>query len=147
LQDLTAAIAATGATIAFDAVGGGRLAGQLLFCMEAALAQKGSEYQRYGSTTHKQVYIYGSLDSAPTELRRNFGAAWGIGGWLLPGFLQKVGPEVAARLRARVVAGLRTTFASRYTRVVSLAEALHVEEIAIYARRSTGAKYLIDPNK
>jgi NADPH:quinone reductase len=146
-EDLTDAIAATGATLAFDAVGGGRLAGQILACMEASLARQGGEYQRYGSTTHKQVYIYGALDTGPTELKRNFGAAWGIGGWLLPGFLQRIGPEAAQRLRARVVAGLRTTFASRYTKVVSLAEALSVEEIAVYGRRSTGAKYLINPNK
>ncbi|MCJ7453098.1 MAG: zinc-binding dehydrogenase [Steroidobacteraceae bacterium] len=146
-RDLADAIAATGATLGFDAVGGGRLAGQLLAAMEAALMRSGGEYQRYGSTTHKQVYIYGSLDNGPTELRRNFGAAWGLGGWLLPIFLQKVGPEVAQRLRARVVAGLGTIFASRYTKVVSMAEALSLEEIATYGRRSTGAKYLVNPNK
>lgn len=146
-KDLADAIAATGATIGFDAVGGGRLAGQLLAAMEAALTRSGGDYQRYGSTTHKQVYIYGSLDNGPTELRRNFGAAWGLGGWLLPIFLQRVGPEVAQRLRARVVAGLRTIFASRYTKVVSLAEALSLEEIAVYGRRSTGEKYLVNPGK
>jgi NADPH2:quinone reductase len=146
-KDLADAIAAVGATIGFDAVGGGRLAGQLLAGMEAALTRSGGEYQRYGSTTHKQVYIYGSLDNNPTELRRNYGAAWGLGGWLLPIFLQKAGPDVAQRLRARVVAGLRTIFASQYTRVVSLAEALGLEEIAVYGRRSTGTKYLVNPNK
>jgi NADPH2:quinone reductase len=146
-RDLTDAIAATGATLGFDAVGGGRLAGQLLAAMEAALTRAGGEYQRYGSTTHKQVYIYGSLDNGPTELRRNFGAAWGLGGWLLPIFLQKAGPEVAQRLHARVVAGLGTIFASSYTKVVSMAEALRLEEIASYGRRSTGAKYLLNPNK
>jgi NADPH:quinone reductase len=147
IQELTDAIAATGATIAFDAVGGGRLAGQLLACMEAALSRQGSDYQRYGSTTHKQVYIYGSLDTGPTEFKRNFGAAWGIGGWLLPGFLQRIGPEAGQKLRMRVVAELKTTFASHYTKVVSLAEALRIEEIAVYGRRSTGEKYLVDPNK
>ena len=147
IEDLTGAIAATGATLAFDAIGGGRLAGQLLACMEAALSRQGGEYQRYGSSTHKQVYVYGSLDTGPTELKRNFGAAWGIGGWLLPGFLQKIGPEAASRLRKRVVAGLGTTFASRYTKVISLAEALRLDEIAVYGRRSTGAKYLVNPNK
>jgi len=146
-QELTDAIAATGATLAFDAIGGGRLAGQILACMEAALTRGGGEYQRYGSTRHKQLYIYGSLDSSPTELRRNFGAAWGIGGWLLPPFLQKIGPEAASRLRMRVAAGLRTTFASHYTKVVSLAEALSLGEIAVYGRRSTGEKYLVNPNK
>ncbi len=147
MKDLADAIAATGATLGFDAVGGGRLAGQLLAGMEAALMRSGGEYQRYGSTTQKQVYIYGSLDNGPTELRRNFGAAWGLGGWLLPIFLQRVGPEVAERLRARVVAGLGTIFASHYTKVVSLAEALNLKEIAAYGRRSTGAKYLVNPNQ
>ena len=143
--DLVDALAATGATLGFDAVGGGRLAGALLAGMESALARPGGEYQRYGSSTHKQVYIYGSLDNAPTELRRNFGAAWGLGGWLLPIFLQKAGPAVAQRLYARVVADLGTIFASHYTRVVSLAEALGLEEIAEYGRRSTGAKFLVNP--
>jgi NADPH2:quinone reductase len=115
--------------------------------MEAALTRSGGEYQRYGSTTHKQVYIYGALDTGPTELKRNFGAAWGIGGWLLPGFLQRVGPETTHKLQLRVLAGLKTTFASRYTKVVSLAEALSLDEIAVYGRRSTGAKYLVNPNK
>lgn len=146
IQDLTDAIAATGATLAFDAVGGGPLCGQTLACMEAAIARKEAGYQRYGSTTHKQLYIYGALDPAPTLLKRNFGAAWGVGGWLLPRFLQQVGPEVTRRLQARVAAELRTTFASRYAKEVSLAEALHVAEIAVYGARATGAKYLINPN-
>jgi NADPH:quinone reductase len=147
MRELTDAIAATGATLAFDAVGGGRLAGQILACMEAALTRGGGDYQRYGSTTHKQVYVYGGLDPGPTEIKRNFGAAWAIGGWLLPGFLQRIGAEAARRLRERVVAGLATTFASHYTKEVSLAEALSLEEIAVYGRRSTGAKYLVNPNK
>ena len=105
------------------------------------------EYQRYGSTTHKQVYIYGMLDTGPTLLKRNFGAAWGVGGWLLMPFLQKIGPEAAQTLRMRVVAELKTTFASHYTKEVSLAEALHLDEIAVYGRRATGEKYLINPNK
>ena len=105
------------------------------------------EYQRYGSTTHKQVYIYGMLDTGPTLLKRNFGAAWGVGGWLLMPLLQKIGPEAAQKLRMRVVAELKTTFASHYTKEVSLAEALHLDEIAVYGRRATGEKYLINPNK
>ena len=147
LKDLTEAIVATGATLAFDAIGGGPLAGQILGCMEAALMRSAGEYQRYGSTTHKQVYIYGMLDTGPTLLKRNFGAAWGVGGWLLMPFLQKIGPEAAQKLRVRVVTELKTTFASHYTKVVSLAEALHLSEIAVYGRRATGEKYLIDPNK
>jgi NADPH:quinone reductase len=145
LRDLTDAIVATGATLAFDAVGGGPLAGQILGCMEAAVMRTSREYLRYGSTTHKQVYIYGALDLGPTTLKRNFGAAWGVGGWLLMPFLQKVGPEVARKLQARVASGLTTTFASHYTQVVSLAGALSLDAIAAYARRSTGEKFLINP--
>ena len=146
-HDLTEAIASTGATLAFDAIGGGKLAGQILTCMEAALTRSSTEYSRYGSTTHKQVYLYGTLDTGPTVFSRGFGFAWGIGGWLLWPFMQKIGPVAAQKLRERVVAELKTTFASRYTRVVSLAEALTLEEIAVYGRRATGEKFLINPNK
>jgi NADPH2:quinone reductase len=145
LRDLTDAIAATGATLAFDAIGGGALAGQILGCMETAIMRSAKEYQRYGSTTHKQVYIYGALDLSPTTLTRNYGAAWGVGGWLLIPFLQKIGPEAARGLQARVLAELKTTFASRYTKQVSLAGMLDLSEIAVYARRATGEKYLVNP--
>ena len=147
MQDLTEALAATGATVAFDAVGGGKLAGQILTAMEAALNRTAKEYSRYGSTTHKQVYIYGGLDRGPTEFSRTFGMAWGIGGWLLTPFLQKIGFEAAQKLRERVAAEIKTTFASTYTKEVSLAQALQPEEIAVYARQATGEKYLIAPNK
>ena len=147
MQDLTEALAATGATVAFDAVGGGKLAGQILTAMEAALNRTAKEYSRYGSTTHKQVYIYGGLDRGPTEFSRTFGMAWGIGGWLLTPFLQKIGFEAAQKLRERVAAEIKTTFASTYTKEVSLAEALKLEEIAVYSRLATGEKYLIAPNK
>ncbi len=143
--DLTAALVATGATIAFDAIGGGKLAGQILSGMEVAANQAGGGYSRYGSTTHKQVYIYGGLDTGPTELTRSFGMAWGIGGWLLPPFLQKIGPAEGQKLRARVAAELKTTFASHYTAVVSLSEALSLDHIAVYNQRATGTKYLINP--
>jgi NADPH2:quinone reductase len=146
-DELTDALAATGATVAFDAIGGGKLAGQILTCMEAALNRTAKEYSRYGSTTHKQVYIYGGLDLRPTEFKRSFGMAWGMGGWLLFTFLQRVGPEVAQAMRQRVVSELKTTFASTYSKEVSLAEALQPEEIAVYGQRATGAKYLINPNK
>jgi NADPH2:quinone reductase len=115
--------------------------------METVLGRSAKEYSRYGSTTHKQVYVYGMLDTGPTVLDRSFGFAWGVGGWLLWPFLQKIGPEGAARLRERIVAELRTTFASHYAKEISLAEALRLEEIAVYGRRATGAKYLINPNR
>jgi NADPH2:quinone reductase len=147
MDDLIEALVATGATVAFDATGGGKLAGQILTAMEAALNRTAKEYSRYGSTTHKQVYIYGGLDRGPTEFNRTFGMAWGMGGWLLTPFLQKIGFEAAQKLRERVAAEIKTTFASTYTKQVSLAEALNLDEIAVYARQATGEKYLIDPNK
>jgi NADPH:quinone reductase-like Zn-dependent oxidoreductase len=146
-DDLTKALAATGATLAFDAIGGGRLSGQILTCMEAALSQNATTYSRYGSPVHKQVYIYGGLDTRPTELNREFGMAWGIGGWLVMAFLQKIGQQAAQKLRDRVAAELKTTFASHYTAEISLAEALSLDVIAAYEKRATGAKYLINPNK
>ncbi|SCK60357.1 NADPH2:quinone reductase [Variovorax sp. HW608] len=147
MQDLTDALVATGATLAFDATGGGKLAGQILNCMEAALLRTATEYSRYGTTTHKQVYIYGGLDRGPTEFTRGFGMSWGMGGWLLFPFLMKIGPEGAEKLKARVAAELKTTFASRYTKEVSLTQALSLGEIAVYSKQATGEKYLLNPSK
>lgn len=147
MDDLTNAIEATGATIAFDATGGGKLAGQLLTAMEAALTRGATEFSRYGSSTLKQVYIYGSLDRSPTEFVRNFGLAWSISGWLLTNFLQRVGPEEAERLRQRVAHEVKTTFASSYSKEISLPEMLAVESIAVYGKQSTGAKYLVNPSR
>jgi NADPH:quinone reductase-like Zn-dependent oxidoreductase len=146
-DDLTAALIETGATLAFDAIGGGRLAGQILTCMETAINKNAKVYSRYGSNVHKQIYIYGSLDPRPVELNRAFGMAWGVGGWLLFPFLMKIGPVDGKRLRERVVDELKTTFASHYTRIVSLQEALDLANIAVYAKRATGEKFLINPNK
>jgi NADPH:quinone reductase-like Zn-dependent oxidoreductase len=147
MDDLTKALAETGATIAFDAIGGGRLAGQILTAMEAAINKTAKAYSRYGSSVHKQVYVYGSLDPRSIELTRGFGMAWGVGGWLLFPFLMKIGPVDGQKLRQRVVAELKTTFASHYTKVVSLQEALQLDNIAVYNQRSTGEKFLINPNK
>ncbi len=147
MKDLADAIAATGATLAFDAIGGGKLAGQILSCMETALSRSATEYSRYGSATHKQVYIYGGLDTRPTEFVRDFGMTWGMGGWLLFQFLQKIEPAAVQALKQRVADGLTTTFASHYARQVSLAEMLQLDTIAIYNKRATGEKFLLDPNK
>jgi NADPH:quinone reductase-like Zn-dependent oxidoreductase len=147
MAELTDALAETSATLAFDAIGGGELAGQILTCMESALSRTDGTYSRYGSTTHKQVYIYGGLDRSPTLLNRNFGMAWGVGGWLLTPFLQSIGPEAFRGLRARVAAGLETTFASSYTREVSLPEALQPDAYSVYVLQATGEKYLICPHK
>src|SRR5262244_1985376 len=147
MDDLTEALAATGATVAFDAIGGGTLAGQILTAMEAAANRSAKEYSRYGSTVHKQVYIYGGLDRGPTQFNRTFGMAWGIGGWLLTPFLQKIGHEAAQKLRERVASEIKTTFASAYTKEISLADALRLDEIAVYGKLATAQKYLINPNK
>jgi NADPH:quinone reductase len=146
IDDLTNAIAQTGATLAFDAIGGGKLPGQILGCMEAAINRKAKTYSRYGSDVHKQVYLYGGLDTSPTLVTRNFGMTWGLGGWLLWPFLNKVGPAVAQTLRERVVAELHTTFASHYTREISLAQALDLSVIGAYGKRATGEKFLVNPN-
>jgi NADPH:quinone reductase len=147
LEALIAALDETGATLAFDAIGGGKLASQILMAMEAAASRKAGAYSRYGSTVHKQVYIYGGLDTGPTELARSYGMIWGIGGWLLTPFLVKIGAEGAQKLRNRVAAELKTTFASHYTAEISLAEVLDPKVMAAYNKKTTGEKYLILPNK
>ena len=147
LADLTEAIAATGATIAFDCLGGGKIGGQILSCMEAAINRKATAYSRYGSSTHKQLYIYGGLDPSPTEFVRSFGLAWGIGGWLVTPFLFTLEPGRVAALKQRIASELTTTFASQYTERVSLSEALQVNAVRHYAKKATGAKYLITPNQ
>ena len=142
---LTDALAATGATIGFDATGGGRLGGQILACMEAALLRKSAGYNRYGTETLKQVYLYGSLDMGPTEFRRSFGMAWAMGGWLLFPFLGRIGAPAVAALKQRVADELTTTFASHYSHEVSLPGMLGAEAIAGYGKRATGEKYLVRP--
>ncbi|MEE6176800.1 zinc-binding dehydrogenase [Mycobacterium sp. 050134] len=144
-DDLFEALKETSATLAFDATGGGTLASQILNGMEKAANATATEYSRYGSSTHKQVYIYGSLDTGPTVLDRRFGLAWGVGGWLLTYFLQNAGGETIGRLRARVAAELTTTFASGYTREVSLAGMLTPDAFAAYVKRATGEKFLVTP--
>jgi NADPH:quinone reductase-like Zn-dependent oxidoreductase len=147
MDDLTQALVETGATLAFDAIGGGKLAGQILTCMEIAANKTAKIYSRYGSSVYKQVYIYGGLDTRPIELNRAFGMMWGVGGWLLFPFLQKIGAADGMRLRQRVAAELKTTFASHYSQVVSLQEALQLSNVAAYAKRATGEKFLINPHK
>jgi NADPH:quinone reductase len=144
--DLVEALKATSATLAFDATGGGTLASQILNGMEQAASSTAAEYSRYGSTVHKQAYIYGGLDTGPTTLTRNFGMAWGLGGWLLTQFLQNTDAEAIGRLRARVAAELTTTFASTYTREVSLAGVLRPDAFHAYVKRATGEKFLVNPH-
>lgn len=145
-DDLTEALVATGATVAFDAIGGGDQAGRILAAMERAVTATSGEFQRYGSSVHKQVYVYGGLDRSPTVVHRTFGMAWGIGGWLLMPFLQRVGADETARLRARVADEITTTFASSYTDQVDLRGALDPAAVAVYGQQATGRKYLVRPN-
>lgn len=147
MAQLTDAVYETGATLAFDATGGGTLASDILTAMEMAAARTPSEYSIYGSTTHKQVYIYGGLDVSKTVLTRSYGFAWGIGAFLLPNFLAKAGMEVAAKLRARVADELTTTFASSYTDEISMVDALQAAVAQRYFAKATGTKYLILPHK
>ena len=145
--ELTDAVAATGATLAFDAIGGGKLANRILHAMEAAVNRSAATYSRYGSSTHKQVYIYGGLDTGPTEIDRGFGMAWGVGGFLLTPFLQMIGPEGVQALRDRVARELTTTFASRYSATIGLADGIEPDTIRAYARKATGEKFLLDPSR
>lgn len=147
MEDLINGLVETGATMGFDAIGGGPLAGQLLVAMEAAASRKMKEYSRYGSGTETQVYIYGRLDLSPTIVPPGVGFAWNLSGYLLTPFLQKASPETRARMYKRVIDELNTTFASHYTRTISLAEALELETLHAYNAKATGEKYLIDPSR
>lgn len=147
MDDLTEVLVTTGATIAFDATGGGKMANGILSAMEAAAVKRMTTYNRYGSDVFKQVYIYGVLDTSPTVLSHNFGFSWSVSGWLLTPFLQKVGLEKLIEMRSRVASELKTTFASHYTCEVSLAGALSLDAINDYNKRATGTKYLIKPQQ
>ena len=146
-QSLLAAVSETGATLAFDAIGGGPLAGQILAAMEAALVAKEPPTGPYGSPVHKQVYVYGRLDPSPPALATNIGMAWGIGGWLLFHHMTQIGADAARKLRERVASEITTTFASHYTREITLAQALDPDIIRAYYRRATGEKYLVVPSR
>ena len=145
MDDLTQALIETGATLAFDATGGGRLASDILTAMESAGAETPSTHSMYGSVTHKQVYLYGMLDTSETVLTRNYGWAWGVGAWLLPNFLARIGDEAVAKMRQRVVQDLTTTFKNHYAGEISLSEALQSDVVARYSAKRTGEKFLINP--
>jgi NADPH:quinone reductase len=147
IEQLTDAIAATRATIAFDAVGGGLLASQILKAMEVVASKSTRTYSRYGSAVYKQLYLYGGLDSGPTTLLRDYGMSWGVGGWLVMNFMQTVGPAVVARLKERIARELRTIFLTQYSREIGLADVLRLDVVAAYSKRETGQKYLINPSR
>ena len=147
MAELTEAIAATGATLAFDATGGGTLANQILTAMEGALSRTLTTYSRYGSPTKKQVYLYGGLDTRPTELTRSYGMSWAIGGWLVFQYLPQLGEAANKALRQRVVDELTTTFASQYAKEISLSDMIQTEHVAMYNQRATNLKVLVNPSK
>ena len=150
MKDLVAALIATGATLAFDATGGGnggKLPGQILAAMEIAANKTAKEYSRYGSDIYKQVYIYGGLDQSPTILNRSFGMQWGLGGWLLTPMIGRIGMERFGQMRARVAAEINTTFASHYTQEISFEEMLQPDVIKAYVKQATGEKFLVVPHK
>ena len=150
MKDLVEAIISTGATLGFDATGGGnegKLPGQILAAMEIAANKTAKEYSRYGSDLYKQVYIYGGLDPTPTVLNRSYGLQWGLGGWLLTPMIGRIGMERFAEMRQRVVREIKTTFASHYTQEISLEDMLQPDKIKAYAKQGTGAKYLVNPHK
>ena len=150
MKDLVEALISTGATLGFDATGGGnegKLPGQILAAMEIAANKTAKEYSRYGSDVYKQVYIYGGLDTTPTVLNRSYGLQWGLGGWLLTPMIGRIGMERFAEMRQRVVREIKTTFASHYTQEISLEDMLQPDNIKAYAKQGTGAKYLVNPHK
>ena len=150
MESLVSALVATGATLGFDATGGGNngeLPGQILAAMEVAANKMAKEYSRYGSDTYKQVYIYGGLDQSPTILKRSYGMSWGLGGWLLTPMIGRIGMEKFQAMRARVAKEIKTTFASTYANEVSFEEMLQPETIKSYAKQATGQKYLVNPQK
>jgi NADPH:quinone reductase-like Zn-dependent oxidoreductase len=146
-EDLVDALVVTGATIAFDATGGGKLSSQILTAMEIAANRTADGHSIYGSTTYKQVYIYGGLDRSATVLNRAFGMSWGLGGWLLTPFIGKIGMEKFGKLRQRVANEIKTTFDSHYTQQISLADVLSADAINAYSKQATGEKFLIKPHQ
>ena len=150
MKTLVKAVVETGATLGFDATGGGNngeLPGQILSAMEIAANKNSKEYSRYGSETYKQVYIYGGLDQSPSILKRSYGMSWGLGGWLLTPMLGKIGMDKFQIMRKRIAKEINTTFASTYIQEISLEEMLQPEIINSYAEHKTGNKYLVNPQK
>ena len=147
IQDLDDAAAATGATLAFDALGGGRVANQVLAAMERACSAGAARYERYGSTVRKQVYVYGGLDGRPTELDRSYGMAWSIGGWLVFHRLGRMAPGTLAAMKDRIVSGLETTFATKFAAEISLTDVMRADYLEAIAMRGTGEKFVVNPRR
>ncbi len=145
-RQLIRAIEETGATAAFDAIGGGDMAHRLLSAMEVVAASRLAEYSPYGSPSPKRVYVYGRLDRSPMVIRHeHYGLLWEVGAWVMPPVLEHIGPEKTAQLTGRILDNPTTTFASPYAREVSLAEVLRRDTLVACSRLATGQKYLINP--
>jgi len=145
MPKLIDALAETGATLGFDAIGGGKMANYILLAMEQAAAKRGAEFSVYGSTVDKQVYIYGRLDTGETILTSGYGLYWGVGGWLLTPHLEKVGMERMVEMRMFSVAERNGIFASEYTSEISLTDMLDPEICKAYDKKATGEKFLVVP--
>ena len=144
-SQLIDAISETKATLAFECIGGGDMAGQILEAMEKSLASKADTYSVYGTTTLKQVYIYGSLNQAPTTFSRSFGLYWSISGWLVTPIIQKLGVEGFMAMQKRVADEIDTTFKSDFHKSISLDEMCEPDHILEYVKAGSGKKYLVKP--
>jgi NADPH:quinone reductase len=123
------------------------MAGQILNAMHVAASRNLATYSPYGSLEHEQLYFYGNLDFGPTVINRTFGIAWRIAGWAMPTFIEKICPVEANELKARVAAAITTTFASHFSKEISLAEAIAPENVAAYTKLATGEKFLVNPTR
>ncbi|MCA9609656.1 MAG: NADH oxidase [Myxococcales bacterium] len=147
MRALVAALAATGATLGFDAIGGGEMADRILIAMEQAQLSRGQAPGAYGTPVHKQVYVYGRLDTGPTTLTPSYGLYWGVGGWLVTPWLQRVGLERMMEMRRFAIEERNGIFASRYTDTIGLDLMIDPEVARAYQRKATGQKYLVDPSR
>ena len=136
----------TSATVAFDAIGGGELAGQLLNAMHNVFSDDRGNLPTLNTGLRKQLYIYGGLDRSPTVIKRSFGLDWGIDGFLLDTYLREMGRTEIERLRNIVASNLTTIFASSYEEEISMTEALNAEALIRMSELRTGGKYLLNPS-
>jgi len=144
-KDLVDALVASGATIAFDATGGGTLGFEIIKGMEMAALRKGGGMTSYGSSTFKKLYIYGGLNAGePLVLRPHAGMggfSWSVAGFLLGQGTAKITEED----KLRVAREIKTTFATSYSRRLSLEQMLDVKMMKEYQAQSSNNKALVTP--
>jgi len=149
-EDLLAAVNATGATIAFDATGGGTLAMDILAAFNQSLRERFPDTLQgwYGPPQQHTVYKYGGLDKSNSEFTPAVGVGnftWG--GWLMPFHYAKYPPDHRAEANAKVVARLDTTFSSTYGTRLSLEDmAGSPEQYFASLQSQTDLKFLVLPN-